>query len=266
MPPLKWLLYELGESYPFWRSKVIVDPSLALTDWGVFCLRRLSSGPFPAPYIAPTLARILHHQYDSQRDMAYLLHRDLGLDRKELKSSFDIWQRALRPDDGESPGQFFINIEEDGYRGTEKEREPTEEHELYRRTLSWLRTNVADGDHPMMKRLDSPAEQIFMEQVALGAALSGEGAHVLARCASEPWFWRYIKKKGFTNCKEITEETWLRDEIEEKKHWLRVRGLHQLAYAGFTFGFVHFMFPDPGLLKESVASALSAGWALYTDP
>ncbi len=280
MPPIHWLLHELGESDAFWRARTIVDPSIILSNWGLFSLRRLNTGSFPRAYISPTLARILAGgRDDSQRDLPYLFQQELGLDRRETKDSLERWRLDLTREETteeESPRRFFTNIEEDGFHinieedGSDGARKPTEELEIYRRVLSWLRKNVAkegyakEGD--LDKRLESSVEQIFIEQIALGAALSGEGAFVLARCASKPWFWSYLQKKGVIPCKEITEEDWLRDEVQEKKQWLRMRGIHQLAYAGFSFGFVHFVFPDPSLLKGLVASALSAGWALYVDP
>jgi hypothetical protein len=188
----------------------------------------------------------------------------MGLDRQETETILHRWGESLSDEDSSSR-QHFTDIEQDGYTGSDDEREPTEELERFRKCMSWLHHNIAE-DSPRRKRLESPVEEIFLEQIALGLALCEDGVFVLARCQSEPWFWRLLKKKGIVPCKEISEEDWLKDEIAEKKSWLKVRGIHQLMYAGLRFGFIHFVFPDPNLLRDSIAATLAAGWALYTDP
>ena len=75
-----------------------------------------------------------------------------------------------------------------------------------------------------------------------------------------------LKKQEIIPCKEISEEDWLHDEIAEKKKWLRESGLHQLAWAGITFGFVHFIIPEPSLVSESLTAIMSFSQAVYVDP
>jgi hypothetical protein len=233
--------------WEYMSDTIVLDPSIVLTRWGTTAARRLSKRGNTI-FIAPTLRELLLTDGPQAPHVTALFNSILGLDYDEVIFALKAWRRLLTSPAGESV------LSELGSTPPGVGNESA----TYNAVNEWLATNHKTSNH---------VELVAAEQVALSAALAEREAFVLARCASPPWFWMHLQKKGFVPCKELTEEQWLHDEVAHKKNWLRTNGLHEMAWAGVTFGFVHWVFPEPGtIIKETTGAALAAAKAIYFDP
>jgi hypothetical protein len=232
------------------EGPVIVDPSLALGPWGTTVISRLDSTTQKA-FLAPTLASIVTSQrvphpspaFSDSEALAFA--ESVGLSLVEVRQSLRAWAFFAREDVRES--------QEMG--GDQKK--------IFEKVVELLGYAKVEERTP---------DKIFVEQVAMAIALASDGGFVLARCASTPWFWRWMQKKGFVPCKELTAEDWLKDEVAIKKEWLRTKGLHHLAWEGVAFAVIHVLTRGPahvtlGLLRtEGLESVFGVAKAIYFDP